>query len=308
MDTDISTFFAADFVQFSPGVGIIVRRSAGVSTKSPLLVMEAKIQRAMAEFDPRTYHDALCIRSFVDDLSSEEVQEIEGQILSDIVHLAMKTLVKTSRIAGYGHVLVRKQQGPNHLAITNSVAKCPTPIAERIMIWRVRPTAENRNAIDPPFRPTVLQQRFSDHHPAIDFVYWAELRDQLILCEEELEIGMVVHRWQMSSVVEYPQYKVAVSVLELFAYLINPGLMTMDHSNPSEVISIPLTDCTERDLTDELHGLLATYRLSCFQDRRLPPLMAKEYPLLDFTNGEHPASHLHSNHVVVKLMTTMSAL
>ncbi|KAL6230140.1 hypothetical protein BDW75DRAFT_77852 [Aspergillus navahoensis] len=105
-DTDISTFFAASSVEFSPDVGIIVCKPANVSTKSPLLVMEAKIQKAMAEFDLRAYHDALCIRSFVDDLSTAEIQDFEGQILSSIVHLAMRTVVKTSRIGGYGHLVV----------------------------------------------------------------------------------------------------------------------------------------------------------------------------------------------------------
>ncbi|KAL6230141.1 hypothetical protein BDW75DRAFT_77861 [Aspergillus navahoensis] len=152
------------------------------------------------------------------------------------------------------------------------------------MIWRARPTAENRNRIDAPFRPTILQQRFPGHHPAIDVVYWAELRDQLILCQEELEIGMVVHRWQLSSVVEFPRSRVAVSALELFAYLINPDRFAVGQPVTPGRIHIPLADCTERDLPQNFAHLLTTYHLDRFQDRKLPPLMAQEYPFLDLTN------------------------
>lgn len=163
------------------------------------------------------------------------------------------------------------------------------------MIWRMRPTTANRNQIDAPFRPTVLQQRFPNHHPSIDLAYWAELRDQLILCEkEELEIGMVVYRWHMSSVVEFPQYQVAVSALELFAHLINPSSLLAsaeDHSSTADTILIPLGDCSERDLPKDFQDRITVYCLDRFQDRKLPALMAQEYPFLDFTNGK---LNLHS--------------
>jgi hypothetical protein len=129
VDTGISTFFAGDLVQLGPDVGVIVCKPVGVSTRSPLVVMETKIQRAMAEFDPRTYHDALCIRSFVDGLSSAEVREIEGEILSNIVQLSMKTLVKTSRIAGYEHVLVGRQRNPINPSVTETPCSPTTILA-----------------------------------------------------------------------------------------------------------------------------------------------------------------------------------
>ena len=106
VDTDISTFFATNCLRFNPRTGVVICKPPNASTKSPLLLMEAKIQRTMAEFEPRTYHNTLCIRPFADDLSVADVQAFEEQILANIVHLAVLALVKTSRIGGYSHVLV----------------------------------------------------------------------------------------------------------------------------------------------------------------------------------------------------------
>lgn len=172
----------------------------------------------------------------------------------------------------------------------------------------MRPTRAHRNQIDAPFRPTILQQRFPKHHPAIDLVYWDELRDQLILCQTELEIGMVVHRWHLSSVIEFPEFKVAISVLELFAYLINPALFTLEAlATETDIITIPLADCTVKDVRTEFGAMIDSYGLNQFERRKLPASMAEEYPFLDLSNGECSAQSsvslltndaIYSNHAL----------
>lgn len=150
----------------------------------------------------------------------------------------------------------------------------------------MRPTSDHRNQIAPPFRPTILQQRFPKHHPAIDLAYWDELRDQLILCGTEIETGTVVNRWHLS-VIEFPEYKVAISVLELFAYLINPALLGLDPpATGTEEITILLADCTVKDVGAELGAMIESYGLHQFDRCKLPALMADEYSFLDLTNGE----------------------
>ncbi|KAJ5239858.1 hypothetical protein N7468_004477 [Penicillium chermesinum] len=266
VDTDISTFFAGDCVKFSPSRGLIICKPPNASTKSPLLLLEAMIQKAIQQFNVFSLHDAVLIRPFVSDLSEAEVQQINNQTLSQIVHLAADALIQGSRMGGYSHVI------------------CPTPVLEKVLLWRCNPTSENRNRIELPFRPTVLQQRFPDHHPAIDLLYWGELRDQLILCQEEIEISTVVYRWQLSSVIEFPEQGASLSVLELFIYLANPTQFTLKSGVNEDGISIPLADVTVRDVTDELEKLITTYRLDQFGERKLPPWIGEDYPFIDMTN------------------------
>ncbi|KAL2823610.1 hypothetical protein BDW59DRAFT_148610 [Aspergillus cavernicola] len=201
VDTDLSTFFGAKQVLFSPYTGITMLKETNTSTKCPLLLMETKIQNVMQEFNVQSFHQTLGIRPFVSDLSSCEVQQLDNQILTNIVQLAMRAMLEGTRIGGYSYFI------------------CPTCVVEKILVWRTHPTSENRNQVEVPFRPTTLQHRFPKHHPAIDLLYWDELRDQLILCEERVEIGAVVYRWLLSSVIEFPDYSVAVSALELFIFL-----------------------------------------------------------------------------------------
>ncbi|KAJ5924896.1 hypothetical protein N7454_007535 [Penicillium verhagenii] len=265
-DTDISTFFAAGVVKFSPLRGLLIQKPPNASTKSPLLILESKIQNAIQQLRLQSLHNAISILPFVGDLTKTEVQQIDNQTLVVVVHLVAQAMFQGSRIGGY--------------------SLCPIPIAEKVLVWRSNPTSENRNRIELPFRPTVLQQRFPDHHPAIDLLYWNELRDQLILCQEEINFGSTVYRWQLSSVIEFSDQGVAVSSLELFAYLANPAQCNLDGENEEEIISIPIIDVTARDLTEELKELAASYRLDRFEERKLPAWMAREYPFLDMTNSE----------------------
>lgn len=106
VDTDISTFFAGDQVKFNPLVGVMVCKPPNATSKSTWVLLEAKIQRTLEEFNPRSFHDALCIRPITDDLSNSDILDIENETVSTIVHLAMQALMKTSRIAGYAHVVV----------------------------------------------------------------------------------------------------------------------------------------------------------------------------------------------------------
>jgi hypothetical protein len=265
-DTDLSTFFAAGLVKFSPLRGLLIQQTPNASTKSPLLILESKIQNAIQQLSLQSLHNAISILPFVSDLTKPEIQQIDNQTLIDIVHLVAQAMFQGSRIGGYTLVL------------------CPVPIAEKVLVWRSNPTSENRNRIDLPFRPTVLQQRFPDHHPAIDLLYWSELRDQLILCQEEINFGSTVYRWQLSSVIEFSEQGVAVSSLELFGYLANPAQSNLNREVEEDIISIPIIDVTARDVTDELRELAASYRLDRFEERKLPAWMAQDYPFLDMTN------------------------
>ncbi|KAF9892609.1 hypothetical protein FE257_001011 [Aspergillus nanangensis] len=136
MDTDISTFFAGDCVRFSPFRGLIISKPPNASTKSPLLLLEAKIHAAMQQFNLVSLHETIAIRPFVTDLSKPDLQQIDNHILADIVHAAAYALIQGSRVGGYSHVM------------------CPPEVFEKVLVWRYNPTSENRNCIELPFRPT----------------------------------------------------------------------------------------------------------------------------------------------------------
>jgi hypothetical protein len=97
-----------------------------------------------------------------------------------------------------------------------------------------------------------------------------------------------VYRWLLSSVIEFPDYNVAVSALQLFVFLASPVSFHLEPTAGSEAIVIPLVDITERDVGEYMQGLIASYRLNSFKDRKLPPSMANEYPFLDLSNSKHP--------------------
>jgi hypothetical protein len=105
-DTDISTFFAAGFLIFSPLRGLLIQKPPNASTKSPLLLLESKIQNSMQQFNLKSFHDTISILPFVGDLSKTEIQQIDNETLSDIVHLALKAMLQGSRVGGYVLVMV----------------------------------------------------------------------------------------------------------------------------------------------------------------------------------------------------------
>jgi hypothetical protein len=105
-DTDLSTFFAAGLVKFSPLRGLLIQQTPNASTKSPLLILESKIQNAIQQLSLQSLHNAISILPFVSDLTKPEIQQIDNQTLIDIVHLVAQAMFQGSRIGGYTLVLV----------------------------------------------------------------------------------------------------------------------------------------------------------------------------------------------------------
>lgn len=192
-DTDFATFFARDRVRFSPLHGILVTKPLNAQVNCPLVALETQLHNTLKQYSIRSLHKTLSIRPFPSDLDDAEISEFESKIFAEIVHVAIEAVLKCSRVGGYSHIM------------------CPQSVVEKVLVWRRFPTPEHRNKVDHPFRPTVLQQRFPNHHPAIDLLYWDELRDQLILCQEEVEIGILVYRCHLSSVIEFPDQGASLS-------------------------------------------------------------------------------------------------
>lgn len=89
----------------------------------------------------------------------------------------------------------------------------------------------------------------------------------------------------MSSLIEFPEYKVAISVLELFANLINPALFGLEPlATDTEEITILLADCTVKDAGADFGAMIESYGLTSLT--AVIYLRFSTSLFLDLTNGE----------------------
>jgi hypothetical protein len=85
---------------------------------------------------------------------------------------------------------------------------------EKVLSWRLG--LEPKDKVPAPFRPTPLQSRQPTHFWGLDLFNWPELRDQLVLDHELVDLDTLTKDLILNSVVEQPQRGVAVNVLDIF--------------------------------------------------------------------------------------------
>ncbi|UPL00932.1 hypothetical protein LCI18_011866 [Fusarium solani-melongenae] len=85
---------------------------------------------------------------------------------------------------------------------------------EKVLSWRLG--LEPKDKVPAPFRPTPLQSREPTHFWGLDLFNWPELRDQLVLDHELVDLDTLTKDLVLNSVVEQPQRGVAVNVLDIF--------------------------------------------------------------------------------------------
>ncbi|KAF2495040.1 hypothetical protein BU16DRAFT_617921, partial [Lophium mytilinum] len=162
---------------------------------------------------------------------------------------------------------------------------------ERVIHWRIAPTAANRDKIPAPFRPTVLQQHFPEHNYGIDFLYWAELRDQLML-QNDIDIGQLVEDCLRNLVQEVPQLNLSLPLVETYFHLIELVQTNSEQQLPSPVerfLDLTYSDDDREPL--RLHHphykvfrAVEKYQLDELSNRKMMPNFAEKYPSLDLTN------------------------
>jgi hypothetical protein len=97
---------------------------------------------------------------------SSSVSELENSI-----SLAVRVMLKQRPLLeDYFNLMVRGW--PVRFAMKTNTDQGGVHAIERIILWRINPTASNRDKIPPPFKPTILQQHFPQHHYGIDFLLW----------------------------------------------------------------------------------------------------------------------------------------
>lgn len=85
---------------------------------------------------------------------------------------------------------------------------------EKVLSWRLG--LENKNGVPSPFKPTPLQSRRPNHFWAIDLFNWPDVRDQLVLEQDSVDLDAMIRDVILHSVIEQTNQGVAVGVHDIF--------------------------------------------------------------------------------------------
>ncbi|KAI9767826.1 MAG: hypothetical protein M1839_004340 [Geoglossum umbratile] len=198
--------------------------------------------------------------------SIEQVNDIDHMTLSDVCKIALRLMLKCSLLEKYAYALGT------------------APITEKILRWRLHPTPRNRSAIPEPFHPTPLQHLVPNRPASIDFIHWAELRDQLILYRGNYDMRTLLKDSLDSLVREVPSVGIALPVMEYYEKIAEfggdvlnleeEGVESKSEYDPNQ----PYQPCTPTTLQGA-----RKYGLHRLAERRLDEAFAKKYPFLDVT-------------------------
>jgi hypothetical protein len=206
---------------------------------------------------------------------------------------------------------------------------------ERIMRWRISPTVKNRQAIPEPFRPTPLQFNSLEHPMAIDFIPSPSIRDQLILKANDCDLDQVIQDILLHTVVELPQYRVALATLDVYVQSMLPK--DKSHESESRAILAPSWSFSQYNANqvDEIlvhevswrmkngttacltsgegglpipkfrkNSLASKYGIDRVEQWKLSKEFCESHPYLDCSSGELRSSVLLSPELTMKAVTS----
>lgn len=85
---------------------------------------------------------------------------------------------------------------------------------EKVLSWRLG--LETRDGVPAPFKPTPLQSKRPNHFWGIDLFNWPDVRDQLVLEQDSVDLDTMIRDVILHSVVEQTNQRVAVGVHDIF--------------------------------------------------------------------------------------------
>lgn len=235
-------------------------------TGSPLLALESTIKEVIATMKFNSLRERLGIPQSPFCLSPEQAEVFDSQTREGIISFAVRVMLKSTPLGGYVRVM-------DYSALVESIIQ-----------WRIHPSSENRAKIPQPFRPTVLQTRFRDHHPAIDFLFNGDLRDQLLLHMDYVDMDKLGFDCVKSIVREYPEFGVALPVLDTFAHMANAEVALSGGATGFNYLQDIKYGVREESITQNLIDKVRKYCLDKMCDRKLSPTFEKAYPFLDLSN------------------------
>lgn len=162
---------------------------------------------------------------------------------------------------------------------------------ERIVKWRISPTFANRENIPLPFTPTVLQQHFTNRHPYIDFIPWAELRDQVLLYMGELDMTQLLEDLIYHYVKEVPELNAALPLLDTYCEVLKRCMAEVTQQSSGE-FSEDSVD-SQSSVFYSVTGIFRRYGLDKYAERQLDPIFCKKYPLFDVERSKQHTMFAH---------------
>ncbi|KAF7553686.1 hypothetical protein G7Z17_g3426 [Cylindrodendrum hubeiense] len=101
---------------------------------------------------------------------------------------------------------------------------------EKVLAWRLG--IDNHRSVPAPFTPTPLQSRSLTHFMGIDFFSWSELRDQLLLEQDNLNLEDIFRDLILYSVIEIPHLNAAYNIFEIFHQQVDIGESNIGGGTP----------------------------------------------------------------------------
>lgn len=89
-------------------------------------------------------------------------------------------------------------------------------VMEKVLRFRLCPTADNRAAIPEPFAPTALQIMNINYPIGIDWLNWPSIRDQCLLKADFIDFGQLCADIVANTVIEIPEFGIAVNIHDTF--------------------------------------------------------------------------------------------
>ncbi|KAF2503254.1 hypothetical protein BU16DRAFT_34341 [Lophium mytilinum] len=244
-------------------------QAKGRTHGSSLITLEAVIEEVLSTMKFHAIRDRLEIPRTTLSLSPEEIELFDSHTRTGVTSLAVRAFLKSTHLGGYTRVMGF------------------TGLVENIMQWRMAPTSENRAKIPPPFTPTVLQQRFTDHHPAIDFLTWGDLRDQLLLYVNLscVDLNKLLYDSVRCVVREFHHLQVAVPVLDTVAYIAttHSAVSTKATAVTNEIYG-PGYGLKDERLMETVVDRIHKHGFDKLEERKLSPTFGVAYPFLDISN------------------------
>ncbi|KAH0541235.1 hypothetical protein FGG08_004291 [Glutinoglossum americanum] len=229
---------------------------------------EKSVREAMEKMRFGYFRDSYSQWAMARQFTPQQIEEIDHMTLSDLCRIAFRIVFKATALEKYVY------------------AGGTVPVVEKVLRWRISPSAENRAAINEPFRPTPLQQLVRDRHPSIDFIHWGELRDQLIIYIGAYDMQTLIMDSLLYLVREVPQLHIAIPVLEFYNALAAASEPPDFASEPIAAQYDPLIPYNPN--SPATLSLVKKFGLDRVLERKLTPVFAKKYPFLDISSSEFP--------------------
>ncbi|KAF2816825.1 uncharacterized protein BDZ99DRAFT_513099 [Mytilinidion resinicola] len=256
-------------VPTQPGMANSGTQTKGRTSGGSLTTLESVIEEVLSTMKFHAIRDRLEIPRSTLSLSPEEIEIFDSYTRTGVTSLAVRAFLKSTHLGGYTRVMGF------------------AGLVESIMQWRMAPTSENRAKIPHPFTPTVLQQRFTDHHPAIDFMTWGDLRDQLLLYVnlDSVDLNKLLYDSVRCVVREFQQLQLAVPVLDTVAYIaITHGAVSTKATTATNETYGPNYELKDESHMQAVVDRIHKYGFDKLEERKISPTFGVAYPFLDISN------------------------